>query len=116
MKSKSDDLFDKTKEFAGKAEEFLDEQYKKLKESDAFGKVTEMAGKVADTIEKKADEFQQSDIPEKLEGLYKKGTAKSEEIIDQAKSFGTILADDVEEVIGNLRDKISRKKGIGKEK
>lgn len=101
----SDDLFEKTREMAGKAEEKLKESFEKAKKSETFEKISGMVGQVGDFVEKKLDELKESDLPGKAERFRDKAEAHTESAIDKAKAFGAGLAEEVDEVIESLKGK-----------
>ena len=70
-----DDLVEKTKVFADKASDIIEENIDKLKQSETYGKVTDFV----------------------------------EEFIEQARSVVNLLADDVEEAIGKVKNKMAGK-------
>lgn len=107
MKKKIDELLNKTKEMADKAGVFLDEGFEKAKESETYAKITDKMGQAGDYVDKKIVELKESDLPDKLENLRGKVETGTETIIDQAKAYGAILADDLDEVIDNVKGKFS---------
>ena len=110
---KIDELLDKTKEMAEKAESLLGEGYEKAKESETYAKITDAIGQVGTYVDKKIDELKESDLPDKMEKLRDQAEIRAETIVDQAKAYGTILAGDLDEVIDHVKAKLS---GEGKKK
>ncbi len=108
-----DDFFDKASKMADMAEEKVKEAFEKAKQSEAYAKITDAVKQVGDAVDKKIEEYKQSDIPGKVENLRDKAESKAETFFDQAKAYGTILANDVEQVIDNVKEKLS---GDGKKK
>jgi hypothetical protein len=104
---KVDEICDKTKEMADKAETAFNAGYEKVKESETFAKISGLVDQVGDYVDQKITEFKESDIPEKLENLRDKAEEKTESVVDQVKAFGAILANDVEEVIGTVKEKLA---------
>lgn len=110
---KVDELLDKTKEMADKAEKVITEGYEKAKESETYAKISDLMGQVGGYVDKKIEELKQSNIPDQMENFRKKAEAKGETIVDQAKAYGNLIAGDIEEVIDNVKDKL---KGKGEKK
>ncbi|MCL4483888.1 MAG: hypothetical protein M1445_14965 [Bacteroidetes bacterium] len=107
MNKKIDKLLDKTKEMADKAEALLGEGFEKAKESGAYAKITVKMEKVGAFVDKKIVELKESGLPDKMENLREKAGTKAETVIDQAKAYGTLLAGDIDEVIDNVKEKLS---------
>jgi hypothetical protein len=115
-----DDFMGKAKEMTDKAGKLIEEGFdkakegfEKAKESETYAKFSEAMKQVGDAVDKKIEEYRQSDIPGKVENLRDKAETKAETFIDQAKAYGTILANDVEQIIDDVKGKIS---GDGKKK
>lgn len=104
---KIDELLDKTKEMAEKAEKAFGEGYEKAKESETYAKITDAMGQVGTYVDKKIDELKESGLPNQMENLRDQAEAKAETVIDHAKAYGTILAGDLDEVIENVKKKLS---------
>jgi regulator of protease activity HflC (stomatin/prohibitin superfamily) len=104
---KTDDFFDKTKEMADKAEAILDATFEKVKKSEAYGKITDAMEQVGAIVEKKIEEIKESDIPGQAERLRDKAETQTEQIIEQAKAYGSVIASDLDEVIDSLKEKLS---------
>ncbi len=107
MNKKIDELLNKTKEMADKAEALLGEGFEKAKESETYAKITDKMGQVGDYVDKKIVELKESDLPDKMDNLREKAETKAEAVIDQAKAYGTLLAGDIDEVIDNVKEKLS---------
>lgn len=110
----SDDLLGKAKELADKAEKLIDvgfdkakEHIDRAKESETYAQITNKMNQAGEYVEKKLDELKQGDLPDKIEAFRSKAEDKAETFIGQAKAFGSILADDVDEVIDTMKDKFS---------
>jgi hypothetical protein len=115
-----DDLIGKAKEMADKAEKMMEEgfdkdkeSFEKAKESETYAKLNDLMGQVTGYVDKKIEEYKQSDIPGKVENMRDKAETKAETLIDQAKAYGNILANDMEQMIEDVKGKIS---GDGKKK
>lgn len=114
---KRDDLRDKVKQMADQAEKLIDEgfdkakeSFEKAKESETYAKISDLMGQVGGFVDKKIEELKQSDIPDQMENFRKKAEARSETIVDQAKAYGNLIAGDIEEAIGNMKDKLKGKR------
>ncbi len=106
---KIDELLDKTKEMAEKAESLLGEGYEKAKESETYAKITDAISQVGTYVDKKIDELKESGLPDKMENLREKAETQTENVLDHAKAFGSILANDLDEVIDHVKEKLSDK-------
>jgi ElaB/YqjD/DUF883 family membrane-anchored ribosome-binding protein len=104
---KIDELLDKTKEMADKAEAFVEEKFEKAKESETYAKVTDLMNQAGEYVDKKIEELKEGELPGKLESFRERAETQAEKMVDQAKAYGTIIAGDVEEVIDNLKGKLS---------
>jgi 5-methylthioribose kinase len=109
----ADDFFDKASKMADQAEGKVKEAFEKAKMSDAYAKISDAMKQAGDAVDKKIEEFKQSDLPGKAEKLRDQAEAKAETFIDQAKAYGSILANDMEQVIVDVKGKLS---GDGKKK
>ncbi len=109
----ADDFFNKASKMADQAEEKVKEAFEKAKKSDAYSKITDAMRQVGDAVEKRIEEIKQSDLPGKAEKIRDQAETKAETLIDQAKAYGTILANDMEQVIDDVKGKLS---GDGKKK
>jgi hypothetical protein len=114
-KSIFDELIDKTKAFADKAEDFLEENVEKVKKSETFGKATEMVDKAGDYVEGKVEEFQKGEMGAKFDAFKEKAEDKAADLFSKAKSTMNKMADDVEDAIDSVKEKIA-KKGDTKDK
>lgn len=110
----SDDLLGKAKDLADKAEKLIGEGFdkakehiEKAKESEAYAKINQSMNQAGEYVERKLEELKQGDLPDKIEALREKAEDKAEGLIDQAKAYGSIIADDVDEVIETMKDKFS---------
>ena len=110
----SDDIFDKAREMADKAEKLIGEgfdkakvHFEKAKESETYTKINQSVNQAGEFVEKKLEEFRQGELPDKIESFRDKAEEKAETLIEQAKAFGSILASDVDEVIDTMKEKLS---------
>jgi len=117
---KREDLGDKVKQMANRAEKLIDEGFDKAKDSfekakgsETYSKISGLMSEVGEYVDKKIVELKESDLPDQMENFRKKAEARSETIVDQAKAYGNLIAGDIEEAIGNVKDKL---KGKGKKK
>ena len=102
-----DDLIEKAKEMGGKAEKVIEEGFEKVKTSGTYDKITGLMGQVGDYADKKIDDLKQGDLSGKIENLCNQADTRSEMIIDHVKAYGTILADDLDEVIDTVKEKLA---------
>lgn len=107
---KDESVFGKAGKLAGKAEKMLEEGCEKLKNSEAYAKIRDTAGHVEEFVDKKLEELKGSDIPDKMKDLKDKAESGTENVIDHVKAYGSMLADDVEQVIDDLKEKLSGEK------
>jgi hypothetical protein len=110
----TNDLHDKAKKMAEKAEKLISEgfdkakgHFEKAKESETYAKITDTMNLAGEYVEKKLDELKQGDLPDKIETFRNQAEEKAETFIDQAKAYGAILASDVDEVIDTMKEKLS---------
>jgi ElaB/YqjD/DUF883 family membrane-anchored ribosome-binding protein len=110
----SDDLLGKAKKLADKAEKLLEEgfdkakeHFEKAKESETYAKINQSMNQAGEYVEKKLEEIRQGDLPDKIEAFRDKAEDKAETLIEQARAYGSIIADDVDEVIDSMKDKLS---------
>jgi ElaB/YqjD/DUF883 family membrane-anchored ribosome-binding protein len=108
-KSIFDELIDKTKAFADKAEDFLEENVEKVKKSETYGKASEMVDKAGDYVEGKIEEFQKGEMGAKFDAFKEKAEDKAEDLYSKAKSAMNKMADDVEDAIDSVKEKIAKK-------
>jgi hypothetical protein len=104
---KSDDFFDKSREMADKAEAKLEETLERVRASETYAKITDAMGQAGEYVEKKIEELKESDIPEKAGKFREKAEAETEKFIGRAKTISANLADELDEVIDSLKDKLS---------
>jgi glutamyl-tRNA reductase len=97
-----DDLVEKTKVFADKASDIIEENIDKLKQSETYGKVT-------DFVEKQTEAYKSGEMEAKFSEMKENAGKKGEEFIEQARSVVNLLADDVEEAIGKVKNKMAGK-------
>ena len=103
----NDDFFEKTSKFAEQAEAKLKDAFEKAQKTEAYAKITGAMEQVGEAVDKKIEEMKQGDLPGKVENLRDQAENKAETFIDHARAYGTILANDVDEVIESLREKLS---------
>lgn len=108
-KSKIDELIDKTKAFADKAEELVGENVEKIKKSGTFEKAAGLVDKVGDYVEDKVDEFQRGEAGTRFEKFKEKAEDQAEDLYEKGKSVVNLIVDDVEEAIDKLKGKANRK-------
>ncbi len=108
-KSKLEELLDKTKAFADKAEDFVEEKVEQIKQSGTYEKATVMADKVSDYVEGKVGDFQSSEMGAKFENFKEKAGGQAEDLYEKTKSVVNLVVDDVEEAIDQIKEKINKK-------
>ena len=94
----ANELIEKGKNMADKAEDFFTENVNRFKRSDAFEKAR-------DIIEDKADEFQSGEMGERFEAFKDKTEDQVNEFAKKAKEAGLKIGDQVDEVIDSLKRK-----------
>jgi len=107
MMKNNDDFFEKTSKFAEQAEAKLKDAFEKAQKSETYAKITDAMEQVGEAVDKKIEEIKQGDLPGKVENLRDQAESKAETFIDHARAYGSILANDVDEVIDSLREKLS---------
>ncbi len=108
-KSKIDELIDKTKEFADKAEDLVGENIEKIKKSGTFEKAAGLVDKVGDYVEGQVDKFQSGEAGAMFETFKEKAEDQAEDLYEKGKSVVNLIVDDVEEAIDKLKGKANRK-------
>jgi len=103
----TDDFFEKTGKFAVQAEAKLKEALEKAQKSEAFAKITDAMEQVGEVVDKKIEEIKKGELPGKVENLRDQAENKAETFFDHARAYGSILANDVDEVIDSLKEKLS---------
>ncbi len=113
---KRDDLRDKARQMADQAEKLIGEgfdkakdSFDKAKEGETYAKISGLMEQVGGYVDKKIEELRQSDIPDQMKNLRQEAESRSENIVDQAKAYGTIIVGDIEEVIDNMKEKLRGK-------
>jgi hypothetical protein len=106
----SDKIFEKAGELTDKAGKILEERFEKFKESDAYAKITEAMGQAGEFADKKLEELKESDIPDKIKDLRDKAESGTENVMEHVKAYGALLADDVDQVIDEMKEKLAGRK------
>jgi hypothetical protein len=104
----ADELFEKGKDLADKAENLFAETVNKAKNSEAFVKFSGFVGKVEDFIEEKADEFQSGELGNKIESFKEKTSNQASELFEKVKDTGLKIGDQVDEAIDSFKGKNNR--------
>jgi len=102
---KADELINKGKKLADKAEDFFSDKFNKFKKSDAFGKISEAIGKVEEVMETKSQEFHSGEMGAKFETLKDQTEDQVSEIIKKVRVAGLKIGDAVDEQIEALKGK-----------
>ena len=97
ISDKANELIEKGKELAGKAEDFITEKVREFQESDAFEKLSDAFSKVEEAMEQKSQEFQTGEMAEKFEKFKDKTGSQANELIDKLKEAGRKISDQVED-------------------
>ena len=103
------DFFDKTGEAADKVEARLRETFEKVRASEEYAKFSEAVSHAGEYIGKRLEDLKDRDITEKAEKMRDKAESETEKFIGKARIFGASLADELDEVIDSLKDKLSGK-------
>ena len=105
ISEKADELIEKGKLWADKAEDFFSEKLNKFKKSDAFGKLSDTFGKVEEVMETKSQEFHSGEMGAKFEAFKEKAGDQANEFLKKAKETGLKIGDVVDEQIESLKGK-----------
>ena len=105
ISDKADELIEKGKIWADKAEDFFSARFNKFKKSDAFGKISEALGKVEEVMETKSQEFHSGEMGAKFETFKEKAGDQANELLKKAKETGLKIGDAVDEQIEALKGK-----------
>jgi len=90
---KADELIEKGKDLADKAEDFFSEKVNELKNSNIFGRISDAFGKVEEMMERKSDEFNSGEMGAKFEAFKDKADDQANELIKKAKEAGQKIGD-----------------------
>jgi len=113
---KADELIEKGKILADKAEEFISEKANQFKSTETFGKISNFLGSVGDFLDKKSDEFHSGEMEAKIGAFKEKAGGQANEILKKAKEAGIKIGDAVEEQIETFKgnkDKPGNQNGAG---
>ena len=102
---KADELIEKGKDFADKAEDFFSEKVNELKNSDVFGKVSGFFGAVEEFMEDKSEKFQSGEMGAKFESFKDKAGDHANELLKKAKEAGQKIGDQVDDTIDSFKGK-----------
>jgi hypothetical protein len=105
ISDKADELIEKGKIWADKAEDFFSEKLNKFKKSDAFGKISDAFGQVEEVMETKSQEFHSGEIGAKFEAFKEKAGDPANELLKKAKETGLKIGDAIDEQIDALKGK-----------
>jgi hypothetical protein len=97
ISDKANELIEKGKDLAGKAEEFFTEKVREFQESDAYGKLSDALNKGKEVMEQKSQEFQSGEMSAKFEKFKDKTGSQANELIDKLKEAGRKIGDQVED-------------------
>lgn len=104
-----DELLDKARDLASKAEARIREGIDQVAASETFAKIKGKVNEAGDLIEKKLDELNESDISARLEKFGQELETEAERLIGEAKSRSAGMAGDIEESIEKLKEKLKGK-------
>ena len=102
---KADDMINKGKDLADKAEDYFEGKFKKFKKSNAFGKISDDLGKVEDMMEKKSHEFNSGEMGAKFEDFKDKAEVQANDLLKKAKEAGRKIGDQVDDTIDAMKGK-----------
>lgn len=105
---KADELFEKSKDFADKAEDFIADKVKKFKESNAFERISNALGKAEEVMETKSREFQSGEMGAKFDVFKEKAEVQASELLKRAKDAGRKIGDQVEDSLDAIKGKKDR--------
>ena len=113
---KSDELINKAKKLADKAEDFFNDTANQVKESEVFVKASGFFGKMTDFLDQKSDEFHSGEIGDKFEAFKGKTEGQVTDLIQKVKVAGIKIGDAVDEQLETLKgkkDKPENRDGAG---
>ena len=105
ISDKAEELIEKSKDFADKAEDLFAETISKAMSSDTFVKVSNFFGKVEDFIEEKATEFQSGEMSAKFDAFREKTEDQANELLKKVKDAGLKIGDQVDESLDVIKGK-----------
>ena len=105
ISDQAEDLIGKGKEFADRAEDFIQDTVNKFKTSETFAKISGAFDKVGGLIEEKAQEFQSGRMGARFETLKDETETNADEMIRKVKEASLKIGDQVEDAIDSLKGK-----------
>ena len=105
ISDKTNELIEKGKKLADKAEDFFEEKMTKVKESETFGKISGLFGKVENFMEEKAEEFHSGEMEAKIDSFKARTEDQADELLRRAKEAGLKIGDSVDQTIDILKGK-----------
>jgi polyhydroxyalkanoate synthesis regulator phasin len=102
---KADELIEKGKIFADKADDFFADKVQKAKDSDAYGKITGLLEKVEQFLEDKSAEFHSGEMGAKFEAFKTKMEDQADELLKRAKEAGVKIGDQIDQSLDSLKGK-----------
>ena len=102
---KADELINKGKKLADKAEDFIHDTANQVKESEVFVKASGFFGKVSNFLDQKSDEFHSGEMGDKFEAFKGKTESQVTDLIQKVKVAGIKIGDTVDEQIEALKGK-----------
>jgi hypothetical protein len=104
----ADELFEKGKDLADKAETIFNDTVNKAKGSGTFVKLSGFIGKVEDFMEEKSDEFQSGEYGAKIDDFKEKTGSQVSELLKKVKDTGLKIGDQVDEALDSIKGKHDR--------
>ncbi len=105
---KADELFEKGKDLADKAEDFFAENVKKFKNSNAFARISDAFGKAEEIMENKSQEFHSGEMEAKFEAFKDKAEDQAGELLNKVKETGRKIGDQVDDTLDSIKGKKDR--------
>ena len=109
ISDKADELIEKGKIWADKAEDFFSEKLNKFKKSDAFERISGALGKVEEIMENKSQEFHSGEMGAKFEAFKDKAGDQANDLLKKAKAAGLKIGDQVDDALDSIKGRTDRK-------
>jgi hypothetical protein len=109
VKPEDEGLFEKTKKFIDKANDYIDEKSEDLKKSKTLESVANAIDKAEDYVEDKIEDIKKVNVKAELENFQEKTDSKANEKIAKAKKFGKKVAGKVADKLENFAKDIKNR-------